>query len=224
MSSPYRPVPAFDSSAEGPAAEAGVPRPPGPNDPEPVGADQPPIIAWHEFRAGDEPPARHQRYRRVAARTLSKAGGDSLFGLSSQAAFWCARSTAPMLLALLGLTRVIAPLFGPATLTDVHTGIVHFLHGVFNPEVANNLVGDTVNTILDAPRDDVVSVGLIVSLWAGSSAISALIEAIRGPRRIRTAIGVSDDLAAELSRCQPRRRGGWSSSVTSATAWVPGLM
>jgi len=178
MSSPYRPVPTFDSGAEGLAAEAGVPRPPGPNDPEPVGADQPPIIAWHQFRVGDEPPAQHHRYRRVAARTLSKAWGDSLFGLSSQAAFWCALSTAPMLLALLGLTGLIAPLFGPTTLTDVHTGIGRFLHGVFNPEVANNLVGDTVNTILNAPRGDVVSVGLIVSLWAGSSAISALIEAI----------------------------------------------
>lgn len=68
------------------------------------GGVEPPIIAWYEFRAGDEPPARHHRYRRVAARTLSKAWGNSLFGLSSQAAFWCALSTAPMLLALLGLT------------------------------------------------------------------------------------------------------------------------
>jgi len=49
---------------------------------------------------------------------------------------------------------------------------------VFNPEVANNLVGNTVNTILNAGRGDVISVGLVVSLWAGSSAISAFIEAI----------------------------------------------
>jgi len=178
MSSPFRSAPATDPGPERIDVGASAVAVPGPNDPKPGGADQPPIIAWHQFRAGDEPPARHQRYRRVAARTLSKAWGDSLFGLSSQAAFWCALSTAPMLLALLGLVGLIAPLFGPATLTDVHTGVEHFLHAVFNPEVANNLVGDTVNTILGAPRGDVVSVGLIVSLWAGSSAISALIEAI----------------------------------------------
>jgi len=138
----------------------------------------PGITAWHEFQSGDEPPARHRRFRKVAGRTLSKAWGDSLFGLSSQAAFWCALSTAPMLLALLGLTGLIAPLFGPSTLGDVRIGIARFLHGVFNPEVANNLVGDTVTTILDSPRGDLVSVGLLVSLWAGSSAISALVEAI----------------------------------------------
>jgi membrane protein len=178
MSSPFRSAPAADPGPERVGVGASDVAVPGPNDPEPGGADQPPIIAWHQFRAGDEPPAHYHRYRRVAARTLSKAWGDSLFGLSSQAAFWCALSTAPMLLALLGLTGLIAPLFGPATLTDVHTAIGRFLHGVFNPEVANNLVGDTVNTILGAPRGDVVSVGLIVSLWAGSSAMSALIEAI----------------------------------------------
>ncbi|GGM02863.1 YihY/virulence factor BrkB family protein [Nakamurella endophytica] len=147
-----------------------------PNDPPQ--AEGRPIVAWHEFREGDEPPARHHRYRRVAARTLSKAWGDSLFGLSSQAAFWCALSTAPMLLALLGLSGFIAPLFGPDTLDILHTQIDRFLHGVFNPEVANDLVGDTVRTILQAGRGDVVSVGLVVALWAGSSAMSAFVEAI----------------------------------------------
>jgi len=150
----------------------------GPNDPPQVDSGRPVIAAWHQFRAGEEPPARHRRYRKVAGRTLSKAWGDSLFGLSSQAAFWCALSTAPMLLALLGLAGLVAPLFGPGTLAMLHSQIDRFLHGVFNPEVANNLVGNTVNTILNAGRGDVISVGLVVSLWAGSSAISAFIEAI----------------------------------------------
>ncbi len=152
---------------------------PGPNDPAPAAnGNARVILPWHEFRDGDEPPARRQRYRKVAGRTLSKAWGDSLFGLSSQAAFWCALSTAPMLLALLGLTGLIAPWFGPGTLDALQIQIDKFLHGVFNPEVANNLVGDTVKTILKAGRGDVVSVGLVISLWAGSSAISAFVEAI----------------------------------------------
>ncbi len=169
--------PALDVVGSSPGAAAPV-RAQGPNDPPPADNGRPVIAAWHQFRAGDEPPARHQRYRKVAGRTLSKAWGDSLFGLSSQAAFWCALSTAPMLLALLGLAGLVAPLFGPDTLAMLHSQIDRFLHGVFNPEVANNLVGNTVNTILNAGRGDVISVGLVVSLWAGSSAISAFIEAI----------------------------------------------
>jgi len=63
-------------------------------------------IPW--FRQGTgpvpvPPPKVRHRWRKLIGRTLSKAWGDSLFGLSSQAAFWCALSTAPLLLALLGL-------------------------------------------------------------------------------------------------------------------------
>lgn len=148
-----------------------------PNDPQPHGLDPGPL-AWHEFLPGDLPPARHQRWRKVAGRTMSKAWGDSLFGLSSQAAFWCALSTAPMLLALLGLVGLIAPIFGPDTVDVIHLQVDRLLHGVFNKEVADNLVGDTVKTIFDRGRTDVVSVGLVISLWAGSSAMSAFVEAI----------------------------------------------
>ncbi len=148
-----------------------------PNDPTPHGAYAGPL-AWHEFRRGDLPPARRTRWRKVAGRTLSKAWGDSLFGLSSQAAFWCALSTAPILLALLGLVGLIAPAFGPDTVDAIRVQIDHFLHGLFNAEVANNLVGETVNTILSRGRSDVVSVGLVISLWAGSSAMSAFVEAV----------------------------------------------
>ncbi len=148
-----------------------------PNDPVPHGDDLGPL-AWHEFVPGDLPPARQKRWRRVAGRTLGKAWGDSLFGLSAQAAFWCALSTAPILLALLGLVGLIAPLFGPDTIDAIRDQVDRFLHQLFNPEVATNLVGNTVETILDRGRTDVVSVGLVISLWAGSSAMSAFVEAI----------------------------------------------
>jgi membrane protein len=140
---------------------------------------EPTSLPWHERGpvARSSAHARH-RWKKSAARTLSKSWGDSLFGLSSQAAFWCALSTAPMLLALLGLVGLVAPWFGPNTIGDIHLQIVAFLHSAFNPEVADNLVGDTVNTILDNGRTDVVSIGLLISLWAGSSAMSAFVEAI----------------------------------------------
>ena len=37
-------------------------------------------------------------------------------------------------------------------------------------QVAQNLVGKTVDTILNNGQADVVSVGFLISLWAGSSA------------------------------------------------------
>lgn len=138
-------------------------------------------MPWHLAGRGPVPTAGgrvRQRWRKVALRTLSKAWGDSLFGMSSQAAFWCALSTAPLLLALLGLVGYVANWIGPGTMTDIRQQITVFLHTVFNQEVADNLVGNTVDVILNNGRADVVSVGLVISLWAGSSAMSAFVESI----------------------------------------------
>ena len=38
-------------------------------------------------------------------------------------------------------------------------------------EVAEGLVGDTVNTILSQSQGGTISIGLLISLWAGSSAM-----------------------------------------------------
>ena len=124
-------------------------------------------------------PVRH-RWRKIALRTLSKAWGDSLFGMSSQAAFWCALSTAPLLLALLGMIGYIVPGYFPAGHDRPESGtqVLLFLNTIFNEEVANNLVGNTVETILGNGQADVVSIGLVISLWAGSSAMSAFVESI----------------------------------------------
>jgi membrane protein len=139
-------------------------------------------MAWHGAATGPIPVAPGgsvgHRWRKITGRALSKAWNDSLFGLSSQAAFWCALSTAPLLLALLGLVSYVAPWFGPDTIQQIYLQIISFLHGIFNAEVADNLVGNTVKAILFEQRGDVVSVGLLISLWAGSSAMSAFVESI----------------------------------------------
>ncbi len=138
-------------------------------------------MPWHPEGTGPVPtadgPVRH-RWRKIFGRTLSKAWADSLFGMSSQAAFWSAMSTAPFLLALLGLSGFFAHwLFGPEGTSAIRDQAMTFLNTVFNEEVANNLLGSTIDTILES-QSQVISVGLIISLWAGSSAISAFIEAI----------------------------------------------
>jgi membrane protein len=139
-------------------------------------------IPW--FRHGTGPiaqpaPAVRHKWRKIVGRTLSKAWADSLFGMSSQAAFWCALSTAPLLLALLGLVGYVVQWYFPTgTIDQVREQILLFLNTIFNEEVADQLVGNTVQTILGQGQADVVSVGLVISLWAGSSAMSAFVESI----------------------------------------------
>ncbi len=151
----------------------------------PTTAPGPPVLAivpWHPDGADQGPTADGpvaNRWRKIIVRTLSKCWEDSLFGMSSQAAFWSAMSTAPFLLALLGLSGFFARwLFGPDGTAAIRTQAMEFLNTVFNEEVANSLLGSTIDTILDTETSQIISVGLIISLWAGSSAISAFIEAI----------------------------------------------
>ena len=139
-------------------------------------------VPWYRQGTGPvalpAPKVRH-RWRKIIGRTLGKAWGDSLFGMSSQAAFWCALSTAPLLLALLGMIGFIVPYYFPAgTIDQVKDQVLLFLNTIFNEEVADNLVGNTVETILGQGQADVVSIGLVISLWAGSSAMSAFVESI----------------------------------------------
>ncbi len=124
------------------------------------------------------PGSRRRRWLKVAGRTLSKAWNDSLFGLSSQAAFWSALSTAPLLLALLGMVGFVGHWFGPDTVTAVQEQVLIFLHGLFSSEVVDTLLEQNVKDLLHNGQADLVSVGFFISLWAGSSAISAFVEAI----------------------------------------------
>ena len=73
----------------------------------------------------------------------------------------------------------IVPYYFPAgTIDQVRDQVLLFLNTIFDEEVANNLVGNTVETILGQGQADVVSIGLVISLWAGSSAMSAFVESI----------------------------------------------
>ena len=124
------------------------------------------------------PGPRRRRWVKVMGRTLSKAWSDSLFGLSSQAAFWSALSTAPLLLALLGMVGFVGHWFGPDTVDAVQQQVLIFLHGLFSSEVVDSLLEKNVADMLHNGQADLVSVGFFISLWAGSSAISAFVEAI----------------------------------------------
>ncbi len=56
--------------------------------------------------------------------------------------------------------------------------MVTVLRTVFSPEVSATLIEPTVDTILHRGQADVVSVGFVISLWAGSSAMASFVESI----------------------------------------------
>lgn len=115
---------------------------------------------------------------RLVGRTISKAWDDSIFGMAAQAAFWATLSLPPLLLGLLGSIGYVGTWFGPATPAIVESKIVTFCRTVFSPSVVDQIIAPTVADVLDQGRSEIVSVGFLLSLWAGSSAVSSFVESI----------------------------------------------
>ncbi len=139
-------------------------------------------VSWHLAATGPIPvkpgESTNHRPKKIFKRTLGKIWGDSIFGWSAQAGFWCALSTAPMLLALLGSVGLVATWFGPDTINQVESQVLKFLGTVFDHQVVQDLLAQNVHNLLHEGQGAIASVGFVISLWAGSSAMSAFVEAI----------------------------------------------
>ena len=130
-------------------------------------SDQPPSV---------KPSRRH--ILQVARRTLSKSWDDSIFSEAAQAAFWCALSLPPLLLGMLGSLAYMAPLFGPQTLPTIQERLISTANHFFSQNVVAEIIEPTIRDIIQGARGEVVSIGFVISLWAGSSAVSAFVDSI----------------------------------------------
>jgi membrane protein len=122
-------------------------------------------------------PSKHHIWP-IIKRTLSKSWDDSIFSESAQAAFWCALSLPPLLLGMLGSLAYIAPLFGPETLPVIEEQLINTASHFFSQNVVTEIIEPTVRDIVRGARGEVVSIGFVISLWAGSSAVSAFVDSI----------------------------------------------
>ncbi len=127
----------------------------------------------------DQSPSRPSRHYiwHIVRRTLAKSWDDSIFSESAQAAFWCALSLPPLLLGMLGSLAYVAPIFGPDTLPTIQEQLISTAARFFR-NVVNEIIAPTVRDIVKGARGEVVSLGFVISLWAGSSAISAFVDSI----------------------------------------------
>ncbi len=114
----------------------------------------------------------------LVARVVVKAWNDSIFTKSAAAAFWQMLSLAPLLLGLLGCLGYVGGWFGPDTVHIVESKIITFSRNLFSSTVVDDLIAPTVRDVLRRGRGAVVSIGFVLSLWAGSSAMATFVDSI----------------------------------------------
>jgi membrane protein len=115
---------------------------------------------------------------RLLTRTLGKAWEGNIFSEAAEAAFWQTLSLPPLLLGLLGSLGFVGEWFGQDVVTQVHDRIIGFCKTVFSSNAVHDIIEPTVNSILTVGKGEIVSVGFLISLWAGSSAMSSFVDAI----------------------------------------------
>lgn len=115
---------------------------------------------------------------RLLKRTWRKAWEGNLFSEAAEAAFWQILSLPPLLLGLLGSLGYVADWFGDEVIRSVHDAIIKWSETAFSSSVVDQIIEPTVVDILRHGRGEILTVGFLISLWAGSSAMSSFVDAI----------------------------------------------
>lgn len=119
-----------------------------------------------------------RRTGQVLGHTLAMSWNHSIFSKAATAAFWQTLSLPPLLLGLLGSLGYVGGWFGPDTVDIITSKIVTFTRTAFSDSVVDQIIQPTVEDVLNRGRADVMSVGFVLSLWAGSSAIATFVDSI----------------------------------------------
>ncbi|GAA2077680.1 YihY/virulence factor BrkB family protein [Actinomadura alba] len=142
-----------------------------------------------------EKPGRVRRWLRAAWRTTRRAlihsWADRILGLAAETAFWALLSLTPLLLVLVAAIGYLTPLFGPHIVVGVEARILDAAQHVLAPSAVDQVLRPTLGDVLRHGRGEIVSVGFLLALWTGSTAMSTYVNAIAityGRRDVRSAV------------------------------------
>ncbi len=124
-------------------------------------------------------------------RTLKKAWGDRILGLAAEAGFWQLLSLPPLILAVFGTIGYIGDALSPDLAKTIEDSLVDASSRILTASTITNSVQPTIEEVLRNGRPDVISVGFLLSLWSGSTAMSTYVNTITiayGERDARGAI------------------------------------
>jgi membrane protein len=124
-------------------------------------------------------------------RAAVKAWADRVLGLSAEAAFWQLLSLPSLFLALVATLGYVSRWFGPDTADRVEQRLESTMARAFSSDVTDQVIAPMLHEVLHGGRADVISIGFVLALWAGSSATATFVNTITiayGMRDMRGAV------------------------------------
>ncbi|MCU4184297.1 YihY/virulence factor BrkB family protein [Acidiferrimicrobium sp. IK] len=128
---------------------------------------------------------------RVVALIWHKTFEDRILGLAAEAGFWALVSLPSMLLAIFGALGYLRGVIGATTVSRVHQDVLRAAGDVLTPATVSSDVAPILNEVLARGHLEVVSIGFVISLWSGSTAMSDYVNTITvayGMRGLRGAV------------------------------------
>lgn len=122
------------------------------------------------------PPALRGAYR-LTTRTVRESIDDRTPGLAAETALFTLLSLPALLLVILGSLGFIADTLGPKGQDELHR-LVFELPQTLLPSRTYETYEQLAGQVVTQGRGDVVSIGVVVSLWTGSRAMNRYIETI----------------------------------------------
>lgn len=99
-------------------------------------------------------------------------------GLSAEAGFFMMLSLPPLLLGLFAAVGFFGSRFSEDAINEVSTTIVEWTSRFLTPQIVTEIIEPTVAQTLRGGRADLLSIGFLLSLWAGSRALHVFIDTI----------------------------------------------
>lgn len=110
--------------------------------------------------------------------TIAAAWEDRIFGLAAEFGFWMLLSLPPLLLAVLGILGFFGNDLPTGTIDNIESGVLDGARRVLVPDAVDSLIKPALHDILTKGRADVVSIGFLIALWSGSSAMATFVNTI----------------------------------------------
>ena len=110
--------------------------------------------------------------------TVASGWRHRVLGLSAEAAFWQLLSLPSLLLALIATFGYVSRLLGHSNVTRTESQLSNLFSKAFSPDVVRELIAPMLREVLQGQRADIISIGFVVALWAGSSAMSTFVNTI----------------------------------------------
>lgn len=116
--------------------------------------------------------------RRLTVRTAVDSIDDNVPGLAAEMAFFAVLSLPPLLLAILGSVGFVVGDLPEADLVRLEEQILAFLGTFLQPSTVDEVLRTPVEQLLREGRSDVLSIGIVLTLWSASRATNVLLRTV----------------------------------------------